>query len=50
MNIDGSILRKIYAKGYVQKKTVYLKTLTKQVGGWSRPFQNFLNEFIFDIR
>jgi len=33
-----------------KKKRVYLKTLSKQVGGWSKPFQNFFNEPIFDIR
>ena len=33
-----------------KKKTVYLKTLSKQVGGWSRPCQNFFKELIFDIR
>ena len=25
--------------GVTSKKRVYLKTLSKQVGGWSRPFQ-----------
>ena len=37
-------------RGNLQKKRVYLKTLSKQVGGWSKPFHNFFNEPIFDIR
>ena len=32
------------------KKKGYLKTLSIQVGGWSRPFQKIFNELIFDIR
>ena len=37
-------------RGNLQKKEVYSKTLSRQVGGWSRPFQKILNELIFDIR
>ena len=37
-------------RGNLQKKRVYLKTLSKQVGGWSKPFQKFFYEPIFDIR
>ena len=39
-----------FTLGVTSKKRVYLKTLSIQVGGWSRPFQNFFNELIFDIR
>ena len=45
------MLMEIELSGDVKKKKrVYLKTLSKQVGGWSRPCQNFFNELIFDIR
>ena len=37
-------------KSLSQLKRVYLKTSSKQVGGWSTPFQNFFDELIFDIR
>ena len=37
-------------RGNLQKKRVYLKTLSRQVGGWSRHFQKFFNELFFDIR
>ena len=33
-----------------KNKRVYLKTLSKKVGGWSRPFQNFFIELNFDNR
>ena len=46
-------MAKVECKNIVRgnvKKRVNLKTLSKQVGGWSRPFQKKLNEIIFDIR
>ena len=37
------------ALGVTSKKTVYLQTLDKKEGGWSKPFQKYLNFFIFSI-
>ena len=46
----GQLNKFQYLRGNLKKKRVYLKTLSIQVGGWSRPFQNYFNELIFDIR
>ena len=46
----GAYIIGVIFRGNVQEKRVYLKTLSKQLGGWSRPFQNFFKELIFDIR
>ena len=35
--------------GVTSKKSAYIKTLSNQVGGWSRPFQKNFNELIFEL-
>ena len=39
----------VQESGNVKKKRVYLKTLSKQVGGGSRHLQKNFSELIFDI-
>ena len=47
--VERNKSKKFYL-GVTSKKRVYLKTLSIQVGVWSRPFQNYFNKLIFDIR